>query len=210
MGVAVSKLTIPCHEDFCDKNGTREYGGFMWCGRHHPPTKEARVLTRQAPVRQRWVESRKTAPEGEPTGRRQRKPPAQKEHHYQATIVGWARANAYRYPPLKFLHSIPNGFFFGWGTGPAERGKLMNKLKAEGLLPGVCDLFLPVPAHGFHGFYLELKAGDGKASVDQWEFIHFVEAMGYKVGLFRDGEDTTEAVIAELENYLAEYDTFKK
>lgn len=62
---------------------------------------------------------------------------------------------------LDMLHAIPNG----GKRGNDKRSAMIAgaNMKAEGQKPGVSDLFLPVAAHGYHGFYIEMKApGAGK------------------------------------------------
>jgi len=62
---------------------------------------------------------------------------------------------------LDMLHAIPNG----GKRGNDKRSAMIAgaNMKAEGQKPGVSDLFLPVAARGYHGFYIEMKApGAGK------------------------------------------------
>lgn len=87
------------------------------------------------------------------------------------------------YEVLRFLHHIPNG---------GDRDIVTaGKLKAEGVKPGVCDLFLPLPKHVlvdskpkfFSGLYIEMKK-PGKlddTSEKQVEFIDFTRSVGYFV-----------------------------
>ncbi len=75
-------------------------------------------------------------------------------------------------PVLKWLHAIPNG-----GKRDAVTAA---RMKAEGSRAGVADVFLPVPAKGRHGLYIELKKiKGGRASDEQTEFGAFVTAQGY-------------------------------
>ena len=74
----------------------------------------------------------------------------------------------------------------------------MNYLKAEGLRPGVCDLFLPVARGGFFGCYLEMKTKTGKLSENQKEFIAAVEKQGYLCCVAYGADEAIEF----LERYL--------
>lgn len=95
-----------------------------------------------------------------------------------AVMDWWAKA----YPKYyECLFSIPNGAQLAGGK--AARARQMNALKAEGLKPGVSDLFLMVSRHGHHGLFIEMKdKGKTKCSVSQsqWEHIHRAREQGYK------------------------------
>lgn len=83
---------------------------------------------------------------------------------------------------LEWLHAIHNQ-----GHGDQIRG---GKAKAEGVKPGVADLFLPVPRpfieNGclvgvYHGLYMEMKPlKSGKPSDEQELFRDYVVARGYR------------------------------
>lgn len=75
-------------------------------------------------------------------------------------------------PELQWFFHVPNG---GW-----RHKTVAAKLRGEGLKPGVADYCLPVPRGGYHGLFLELKAGKGRASDSQKDFADFVAAQGYK------------------------------
>ena len=98
------------------------------------------------------------------------------EHAEQAALIDWCIDNLGRYPSLHLIHAIPNGVMLGGGRVGAIR---MNNLKAEGLRPGVSDLFLPVARGGYFGMYIEMKAKGGSLSENQREFIAAAEAEGY-------------------------------
>ena len=112
------------------------------------------------------------------------------EDEEQAAFVEWCRAHDAYYPGLDLLHSIPNG-----GYRPTRTGVTM---KQTGLLPGVPDLFVPVPAlvkvgkgthswhRNFHGLYIEMKRADPRLSrVDphQADIIERLRAQGYYVAV---------------------------
>lgn|SRR5215469_2592882 len=87
---------------------------------------------------------------------------------------------------LHWLHAIPNG-------GDRNRVVAAN-MKAEGVKPGVADLFLPVARHGYHGFYIEMKNKKGQQSVPQMEFADFVRTQGFLYALFRDWREAFHAL----------------
>jgi hypothetical protein len=52
-------------------------------------------------------------------------------------------------------------------------------LLAEGLLPGVSDLFLPWPSGAYAGAFIEMKAGNNKLSDKQEQFLLSMRDHGY-------------------------------
>lgn len=80
------------------------------------------------------------------------------EHDEQVAVVQWFRL---QYPQYRLI-AIPNG---QWIAGEGKRKHaLINKYRAEGLTPGVSDLFLCVARHGRHGLWIEMKARGKTAS----------------------------------------------
>ena len=57
------------------------------------------------------------------------------------------------------------------------------KLKAEGVLRGIPDTFLPLPRGGYSGLYIEFKHGTNKTSPEQKEFLAYADSVGYKTGV---------------------------
>jgi len=96
------------------------------------------------------------------------------EHDEQVLFVSWLGNH---YPDVMF-HSIPNGAHLAGGV--QRRVAKMNSMKAEGLLPGVADLFLACPRGPYHGCYVEMKRYDGgELSENQKWFLAEVEKRGY-------------------------------
>lgn len=79
------------------------------------------------------------------------------EHRIQAALFKWSRLASSRYPGLRLMFAIPNG-----GARDAITGAM---LKAEGVKPGVPDIFLPVPVNGFHGLFVEMKTLSGNGLI---------------------------------------------
>ena len=96
----------------------------------------------------------------------------QREAAEQEALFRWAAWMENRYPELGLLFHIHNG-------GSRDRREAA-KLKAQGVKPGVPDLFLPVARNGFHGLWIELKAGTGKASANQLQWIGDLCEQGYQ------------------------------
>lgn len=114
------------------------------------------------------------------------------EHALQVEIVNRSLALAEKFPEILLLHAVPNGDFRGWGVGV--------KLKAEGVIPGVPDLCMPVARGGFHGFYMELKRKGGHVRPDQWEFMEALHEQGYFVRVTNHLGTALEII----QNYLEE------
>lgn len=114
-----------------------------------------------------------------------------KEHDEQAQFVRMVEA---AYPPgiSALLFAIPNG-----GRRPI---KTARDLKAEGVRPGVPDLFLAFPHKGYAGLFIEMKRRHGgRVSEEQMSYIEALRGQAYKVEVCR-GCDEAFATLAE---YLA-------
>ncbi len=76
------------------------------------------------------------------------------EHDEQCALFQWIHSREAKYPELKNAFAIPNGT----RTTP----HVAAKMKAEGVLKGVSDIFLPVAAGGKHGMFIEMKTATGR------------------------------------------------
>ena len=118
------------------------------------------------------------------------------EHDEQVAVINWCFEHVYQYPELDLIFAIPNGAMLGGGRIGAIR---MNALKAEGLRPGVCDLFLPAARGVWHGMFVEMKTLTGTLHPNQQEFISAVTLEGYYVAVCYGVEKTVKS----LEFYLS-------
>lgn len=104
------------------------------------------------------------------------------EHLEQVGLVSWFRRS---YPDVR-IFAVPNGGARSASTGAA--------LKAEGVVPGVPDLFVPEWL-----LWVEMKrAKGGTVSPDQRDWIAYLESIGHRCIVGRGFEDA-KAQIEALE-----------
>lgn len=108
------------------------------------------------------------------------------EHRIQAALFKWAKYASARHPGLKLLFAIPNG-----GARDAITGAM---LKAEGVKPGVPDIFLPLPMGGYHGLFIELKTQRGQPSPEQREWLMRLRHRGYAAVLCRGLDEAIDTI----------------
>jgi hypothetical protein len=103
------------------------------------------------------------------------------EHEEQVAFVEWFRAS---FPDVRII-AIPNG--------GARHPKTAADLKAEGVLPGVPDLFVPE-----WRLWIEMKRQKGgTVSEKQKEIMKYLVSVGYQCAVCR-GADEAIAVIDEV------------
>jgi len=111
------------------------------------------------------------------------------EHQEQVALVTWFRL---QYKHYKYcLFAIPNG--------GSRHIVTAVKLKAEGVLAGVSDLFLMIPKGEYHGMFIEMKAKGGKLSESQKEFIKAASLMNYKAVVCFGFDEAKEAITKYLQ-----------
>lgn len=114
----------------------------------------------------------------------------QHEAAEQIKLFRWVDLVLNYYPELRLLHHIPNG-------GSRNELEAVN-LKRQGVRAGVPDLCLPVARGGYHGLYIEMKAGKNKPTEKQLWWIENLKKQGYAVSVCWG----FEAARMELEKYL--------
>lgn len=99
------------------------------------------------------------------------------EHLEQTRLIEFVRAinqNGWSFEPvteLDFMFAIPNG---------GQRNAIVAaRIKAEGALSGVPDLFLPAGRRGYHGLFVELKVGKNRPTASQREMLEKLSGAGY-------------------------------
>lgn len=106
------------------------------------------------------------------------------EHRIQVACVEWFRASHPQYRNLLF--AIPNG-----GRRDAVTGR---KMKEEGVLAGVADLFLALSSNGKHGLFIEMKTEKGTQQQSQKDFQKEVIKQGYEYVICRSLDDFCRAI----------------
>lgn len=106
------------------------------------------------------------------------------EHQEQAAFVQWFRMS---FPKVR-IFAIPNG--------GARSKATAGKLKAEGVSPGVPDLFVPE-----WGLFIEMKRTRGGSLSDvQDDWIDYLEDAGYTVLVCKG----CDAAIVSIKAHLKE------
>ncbi len=104
----------------------------------------------------------------------------------QQKFIEWCKLSKCKYHNLDRIFAIPNGGY--------RAAREAAKLKREGVTSGVPDLCLPVPRHGYHGLYIEMKHGKGKPSANQKEWINYLNEVGYKAVLAWEFEGAVKVI----------------
>ena len=121
-------------------------------------------------------------------GGRTKDHPALSESDEQRQLIQWCRGK----PWGQFLFHIPNESVGGMGWIVRNRQLGMKK--------GVPDLMLPIPMHGYHGLFIEMKtAKGGQLSEEQKRWILALVQFGYKAVVCKGWEEARK----ELEEYTS-------
>lgn len=117
------------------------------------------------------------------------------ESKEQKAVIRWARDMQRYFPALTWLHSSQAG---------VKMSAIQARIaKAEGMLSGISDLFLPYPNKEYAGLYIEMKkpktdtSAKGVLSQNQKDFLGYANKVGYKAVV---AYGATEAI-----GYLKEY-----
>ena len=100
------------------------------------------------------------------------------ESQEQKAVIKWARLNVKHFPCLSWLHSSQAGVKM-----TATQARIA---KAEGMISGISDLFLPLPLGKYAGLYIEMKkqktatSAKGVLSQNQKDFLDYANSVGYK------------------------------
>lgn len=109
------------------------------------------------------------------------------ESRLQTSLVAAIRS---LFPDARNIFAIPNGGVRSIATA--------RRLKGEGVLAGVPDLFLPVARGQHHGLFLEVKTEKGRLSPAQASLCDYLKGQGYRVEVVRSVAQGVELVTGYL------------
>ena len=112
------------------------------------------------------------------------------EHDEQTELIQWKWLNMGKYPELVNLFAIPNG-----GARDIVTGR---KLKDEGVVAGIPDLFLAVPRGAYSGLFLEMKLKPNKPSAVQLEVMNNLRKQNYAVHVCYGADEAIEVITEYL------------
>ena len=114
------------------------------------------------------------------------------EHQHQVALFDWARMHEGTYPELALLYANPLG-----GKRPKRTAA---RMKAEGAKAGVPDITLPVARAGYHGLYIEMKAGRNKPTPEQEWWLFHLRMERYYISVCYSWEEARDALAAYLQD----------
>jgi hypothetical protein len=112
------------------------------------------------------------------------------EHLEQARYFAWVKKHRRTHEQLHRVFAIPNGGY--------RHKAVAARMKAEGVEPGIPDIFISVPKNGLSGVYIEMKSKDPKAKLSdaQKAKTMLLRQYGYQVYVCK-GADHAIAVTKE-------------
>jgi len=116
--------------------------------------------------------------------------PKRTEHQEQCALFFWMWLNRKKHPALSLAFAIPNGGH--------RHIAVARKLKAEGVKPGVPDIFVPWPSQNKCGLFIELKTARGTVTPEQSAW-HKNLATFYEVRVCRGWVDAANVIGRYLE-----------
>ena len=119
-----------------------------------------------------------------------RKPRRDLEHQSQVALFEWAAENEAKHPDLHWLFAVPNGSY----KSKAAAGRF----KAEGLKPGVLDVWLPVARGAHPGLVIEMKIAPNRLTKDQEAWKGHLERQGWVVAVAYSSDQAIKTLSAYL------------
>ncbi len=90
--------------------------------------------------------------------------------------------------------------FLTWHTPNGGKRNIREaaRFKEMGVKPGVPDVFMAIPIKGYHGLFIEFKAGKNSLTESQEKMINKLGMEGYMTATCY----TVEEAIAAVEHYI--------
>ena len=119
------------------------------------------------------------------------------EHALQSAYFDWIRLLAKTDDRYQWAFAIPNGFWIAH-TDKKRGGAFVNKMKREGLTPGVSDVCIPYPTKRYHGLYIEFKMPKKQPSALQKRFLMAMRDRGYCAGCITNIDDAMNLTLTYM------------
>ncbi|TAL13912.1 hypothetical protein EPN95_04460 [Patescibacteria group bacterium] len=112
----------------------------------------------------------------------------------------WRLAHLRRYPELEnlILNPLGGGRAVKFNRNGEVYSPAAKRLQEEGLEKGISDYFLAVPRGSYSGFWIELKAMDGRPSPEQLAFLGRQREYGYAAEWVKGWEGMAEMIVEYL------------
>jgi hypothetical protein len=111
----------------------------------------------------------------------------------QRSLIRWAALASATDARLRMLMAIPN---------QAVRSSNARHMIAQGVRPGIPDLFLAVPVGGLGGLFIELKRrSGGRLRQDQKEWIDRLRNAGYAAECCQGWEEARDVITEYLSGF---------
>lgn len=102
----------------------------------------------------------------------------------------WVRFQEKQDPRLAIIYHVANERKTGWKAGEI--------LKQKGVLPGVCDIIVPIPSNGLPGLFIEMKHGTNVLSDAQERFCSTARKLGYAVHVAYSAKEAIQCLVEYL------------
>lgn len=111
----------------------------------------------------------------------------------QMAFIGWRDVFKNRFPLLKSIFAVPNGF---WTENKAFAASMIK----QGLTSGIPDVICLAPSKcgRFHALLIEFKTEVGKTSDEQNFFLKFFADLGYRAEVCRSAFQASQIVNEHL------------
>lgn len=109
------------------------------------------------------------------------------ENWHQRQLIQWAK----QFPWGQFLFHVPNETTGGQGW--------IVRNSQMGCRKGVPDLMLPIPMHGYHGLFIEMKRPGGRLDGAQRRWLAALNDLGYLAVCCKGWEEARDALLRYME-----------